>query len=95
MSKSQIVHLGLAIFWILMIGPTLTIWHNSILLVLLMSLFANVEASITAFLSAKPKPKRKRVELRTTNMSHGKGSMHVGQGSLRLVRAGRDRNVLR
>jgi hypothetical protein len=71
MSKTEILHLGFVIFWILMIVPTLTIWQNSILLVLLMSLYANVEASATAFLSAKPKEKRKRPKIRgSVNVSH-------------------------
>jgi len=47
-----------------MIVPTLTIWKGSILLVLLMSLYANIEASVTAFLSAKPvaEPKKKKIK---------------------------------
>jgi hypothetical protein len=62
-----------------MIVPTLTIWQNSILLVLLMSLYANVEASATAFLSAKPKEKRKRAKIR--------GSVNVSNRGTRIRRS--------
>ncbi len=74
MSGTRILHLAFVIFWILMIVPTLTIWKESILLVLLMSLYANVEASATAFLSAKPKVKRKRAKIKgSVNLSHRGG----------------------
>jgi hypothetical protein len=36
-----------------MVIPTVTIWKESILLVLLMSLYANIEATATAFIAAK------------------------------------------
>jgi hypothetical protein len=52
-SKTRKMHLGFMVFWLLMIIPTITIWKESILLVLLMSLYANIEASATAFISAK------------------------------------------
>lgn len=71
MTKTKILHLGFIIFWILMIGPTLTIWQNSILLVLLMSLYANIEASATAFLSADSKKKKTRPKIKgSVNISH-------------------------
>lgn len=50
---SKRVHLALGIFWILMAIPTLLFWHNSITLVLLMSLYANVEASFSAWESTR------------------------------------------
>ncbi len=55
MSKTRRLHLGFLVFWILMIVPTVTVWKESILLVLLMSLYANIEASATAFIAAKKK----------------------------------------
>jgi hypothetical protein len=59
------------IFWILMAVPTLTIWQESILLVLLMSLYANIEASATAFLSVKKPEKTKRAKIKgSVNVSH-------------------------
>lgn len=78
MTKTQRVHLGFMIFWILMAVPTLTLWHSSILLVLIMSLYANIEASAAAFLSAPDGHDSVPKRLRTTNMSHGKGSMGRG-----------------
>lgn len=53
-----------------MAAPTLTIWQNSILLVLLMSLYANIEASATAFISAKPVEKKKAKIKGSVNLSH-------------------------
>jgi hypothetical protein len=54
-----------------MVVPTLTIWQNSILLVLLMSLYANIEASATAFISSKPVEKKTRKRIRgSVNVSH-------------------------
>jgi hypothetical protein len=72
MSKTRLVHLGFALLWILMIVPTLTIWQNSILLVLIMSLYANIEASLTAFLSApKKKISKQRIRIKgSSNISH-------------------------
>lgn len=67
-SKAELAHLSLAIFWMLMAFPAVFFWKESILLVILMSLYANVEASLAAFLSAKPK--RERPKLRATNLSH-------------------------
>lgn len=67
-SKTELTHLTLAIFWITMTVPAVLFWKESILLVIMMSLYANIEASLAAFLSAKPKKKRPR--LRTTNLSH-------------------------
>lgn len=71
-TKGQLIHLGLAVFWVCMAVPTMTIWSQSILLVLMMSLFANIESSLAAYLSATPKPKRKQIN--TTNLTH-KGGM--------------------
>lgn len=51
--KTRILHIGLAVFWVLMVIPTVTLWQSSILLVLLMSLFANIEASFSAAFAAK------------------------------------------
>lgn len=53
MNKTARLHLSFMVFWILMIVPTITIWRESILLILLMSLYANIEASCTAFLTAR------------------------------------------
>ncbi len=53
LSKTRWFHLSLLIFWVLMVIPTVTIWKESILLVLLMSLYANIEATATAFIAAK------------------------------------------
>lgn len=62
------------ILWVLMIVPTLTIWQDSILLVLIMSLYANIEASATAFLSAKPVEKVPRKKIKgSINLSHRGG----------------------
>lgn len=47
------VHLGLASFWLLMAVPGLTIFKKSLLFVILMSLYANVEASLAAYQAAK------------------------------------------
>lgn len=52
--KSKQAHLALGIFWMLMAIPTLIWWNSSITLVLLMSLYANVEASFSAWESARP-----------------------------------------
>lgn len=52
------IHLILGIFWILMAVPTFLFWKDSILLVLLMSLYANAEASFAAW-EARRKPKAK------------------------------------
>jgi hypothetical protein len=49
------VHLSLGIFWILMVIPTVLIWKDSILLVLLMSLYANIESSLAAFEASRKK----------------------------------------
>jgi hypothetical protein len=59
-----------------MIIPTITVWKESILLVLMMSLYANIEASATAYLSAPKRSKtRKRIK-GSSNISH--------RGSIRL-----------
>lgn len=59
------MHLALGIFWILMALPTLLFWKDSILLVLIMSLYANVEASFSAWeASRNPKEKRQRSKWR-------------------------------
>ena len=50
------IHLGLAIFWFLLAIPTVFFWRDSILLVLLMSLYANIESSLAAFEAAHRKP---------------------------------------
>ena len=76
MSKTRTVHLGFAILWILMIVPTLTIWQNSILLVLIMSLYANIEASFTAFLSSEKKSVQKKRIRGSSNIAH-MGSSHI------------------
>jgi hypothetical protein len=70
MSKTRIIHLIFMILWILMIIPTLTIWQNSILLVLIMSLYANIEASATAFISARKKPMPRARIRGSVNISH-------------------------
>lgn len=58
-------HLVLGIFWIIMAIPTLIWWKDSILLVLIMSLYANVEASFSAWESTRTtKQKRKRAKWR-------------------------------
>lgn len=57
LSKTRWFHLTLLVFWVLMIVPTVTIWKESILLVLLMSLYANIEATATAFIAAKKEKK--------------------------------------
>lgn len=58
-------HLFLGIFWILMAVPTLIFWKNSILLVLIMSLYANVESSFSAWeASRQPKKKNDRSKWR-------------------------------
>lgn len=55
------VHLLLGIFWIIMAVPTLIFWKDSILLVLIMSLYANIESSFSAWeASRNPKEKRQR-----------------------------------
>jgi hypothetical protein len=41
-------HLLMGWFWVLMIFPTLIWWSESIMLVLAMSLYANIEASFSA-----------------------------------------------
>jgi hypothetical protein len=41
-----------------MVVPTVTVWRDSILLVLLMSLYANIEVSVAAFLSAPKKEEK-------------------------------------
>lgn len=76
MSKTRIVHLGFVIAWILMIVPVLTIWQNSILLVLIMSLYANIEASATAFISAKKDPVRRKPIYGISNIAH-MGNPHI------------------
>jgi hypothetical protein len=46
-------HLLLFWFWVLMAIPVVTIWKDSILLVLIMSLYANCEASLSAHQAKK------------------------------------------
>lgn len=53
------IHLILAIFWIIMAVPTFLFWKDSILLVLLMSLYANIESSFSAWEASRHKPKQK------------------------------------
>lgn len=46
-------HLLLFWFWLLMAVPTVTIWKDSIMLVLIMSLYANCESSLSAHQAKK------------------------------------------
>lgn len=46
------IYLGLTIFWILMIIPSL-IWRDSVFLVILMSWYANVMATAAAYQGAR------------------------------------------
>jgi hypothetical protein len=63
------IHLGLAVMWIILVVPGVLLWKESILFVILLSLYANIEASFAAYLSApKKQPDRKR--LRSTNISY-------------------------
>ena len=43
------LHLYMAIFWIVMTVPTILWWKQSILWVACMSLYANIEASLSAY----------------------------------------------
>jgi hypothetical protein len=47
------IHVGLAIFWVLMIVPTLLFWKDSVAVVLIYSVYALVAAHIAAFEGAK------------------------------------------
>lgn len=68
--KATRVHLGLAGFWILMIIPRLTLLKKSLLFVIMMSLYANIEASLAAYQAAKTKKKKKRPRPRSVDLSH-------------------------
>jgi hypothetical protein len=46
-------HLVLAITWILLVVPALLWWKDSVLFVILLSLYANVEASLAAYNAQK------------------------------------------
>lgn len=70
MGKTRKLHLVLMIFWVLMIVPTVTIWQKSILLVLLMSLYANIEATAGAYISSRKKPRKKHRIRNVSNISH-------------------------
>lgn len=60
------VHLGLGIMWILLLIPAFLFWKESILFVIVMSIYANVEASFAAREGAsaekEQKESRKRIE---------------------------------
>lgn len=47
------VHLAFAVFWIIMIIPTLLFWANSVAVVLIYSVYALVGAHIAAYEGAK------------------------------------------
>lgn len=46
-------HMLLFWFWVLMAVPTLLVWKDSIMLVLIMSLYANCESSLSAHQAKK------------------------------------------
>lgn len=60
------VHLGLGVLWILLLIPAFLFWKESILFVIVMSIYANVEASFAAREGAsaekEQKESRKRIE---------------------------------
>ena len=60
------VHLGLGIIWILLLIPAFLFWKESILFVIVMSIYANVEASFAAREGASAEKEqiesRKRIE---------------------------------
>ena len=60
------VHLGLGIMWILLLIPAFLFWKESILFVIVMSIYANVEASFAAREGAASEKEqiesRKRIE---------------------------------
>jgi hypothetical protein len=69
--KGNNIHLGLAVFWFAMVAPGLTILKDSLLFVILMSLYANTESSMAAWTAGRHKKKKpRRPRLRTTNLSH-------------------------
>lgn len=47
------IHLGFAVFWIIMTVPTLLFWSNSVAVVLIYSVYALVGAHIAAYEGAK------------------------------------------
>lgn len=47
------VHLFLGIFWIILAIPALLWWKDSILFIILMSIYANAEASFAAYNAGK------------------------------------------
>lgn len=60
------IHLGLGIMWILLLIPAFLFWKESILFVIVMSIYANVEASFAAREGAssekEQRESRKRIE---------------------------------
>lgn len=51
--RAKHVHLALGIFWIVIATPAVILWKDSILFVILMSIYANAEASFAAYQAAK------------------------------------------
>lgn len=49
------MHRFLAIFWMIMIVPTILWWNDSVLWVALMSLYSNIEVSLSAMEGADNK----------------------------------------
>lgn len=52
LSTAQLVHLGLAVLWVLTLVPTLLWWRDSVLWVAAMSIYAIVVAHLSAFQAA-------------------------------------------
>lgn len=77
MRKTKKLHLGFLLFWCVMIVPTLTIWKESILLILLMSLYANIEATATAYLSAGDKDVKKRHKIKNSSSVSHRGTQRL------------------
>lgn len=52
----------MTLFWLVLIGPTLLWWRDSILWVALLSIWANVVSHYTAYLSARVEVREESIE---------------------------------
>lgn len=55
-------HLALAVLWVLLVPPALLFWKESIIFVILLSLYANFESSLAAHNALRERKEREKEE---------------------------------